>query len=411
MSRHLNKVYCQNCRAANHASRELCAHCGTRLLLISSSPTVRHEEGAAARGVSGPNQDEHLLERISALENNFTQLAVKVGETLDLMLRQVDTTNEERLLVETLLDTLIEGGALDRGRFVARWHRRRNKEALEDARRTSREALHEQIMRHFGGVARQEFARMVGDGLDLALRGETLQAAHVLEGAVVLDAHNARLNLLIGRLYYAAGQARVSRPYLERTLKVLPNDSRTQLMLGLVCAFEGDLKSAEEWLSTALALDGECFAARVGRGLLRVAEKDWGAAQSDFERAHAVKPGPASHFLLGYVAFAKNDFAGASAHLAQASVCCPEEPHALIIYTMGLAFLKAGEPDLAKTQFALAARIDPAEAQYKTAARRRRTAPPLPELFVASDKKFRLRLTEPARFISQEMVIESLARP
>ena len=65
--------YCQKCLAGNPFGREFCLRCGTRLMLVVEPPAARYEstDGATARSA----YEEHLLERVSALENHLVRLS------------------------------------------------------------------------------------------------------------------------------------------------------------------------------------------------------------------------------------------------------------------------------------------------------------------------------------------------
>jgi hypothetical protein len=70
--------YCQKCLAANSLGQEFCGRCGTRLMLIVEPLAARYD----AADAGAPNE-EHLLERISALENRLERLSEKVDRALD----------------------------------------------------------------------------------------------------------------------------------------------------------------------------------------------------------------------------------------------------------------------------------------------------------------------------------------
>ncbi|HEV7796726.1 MAG TPA: hypothetical protein VGO73_01120, partial [Pyrinomonadaceae bacterium] len=58
--------YCQKCLAANPLGQDFCTRCGTRLMIIVEPAAARYEVLE-----SGSSNEEHLLERISALENRL----------------------------------------------------------------------------------------------------------------------------------------------------------------------------------------------------------------------------------------------------------------------------------------------------------------------------------------------------
>src|SRR6267143_6197257 len=70
--------YCQKCLAANPLGQEFCARCGTRLMIIVEPLGARYDLADAAA-----SNEEHLLERISALENRLERLTEKVDRALD----------------------------------------------------------------------------------------------------------------------------------------------------------------------------------------------------------------------------------------------------------------------------------------------------------------------------------------
>ncbi|HEV2883893.1 MAG TPA: hypothetical protein VGW36_03490 [Pyrinomonadaceae bacterium] len=71
--------YCQKCLAANPLGQDLCARCGTRLMIIVEPPATRFETAETAL-----SSEEHLLERISTLENRLAKLTEKVERGLQV---------------------------------------------------------------------------------------------------------------------------------------------------------------------------------------------------------------------------------------------------------------------------------------------------------------------------------------
>src|SRR5215213_3605185 len=133
--------YCQKCLAANPLGQELCGRCGTRLMLVVEPPAARFEEGAL-----GATHEEHLLERVSALENRLTRLTDKLEQTLDLLLRQAKNAYFDHALIDTLITVLNETGSLDAVRLNKLWRERckQDDEAFEE--KTRRELLRKQIL-------------------------------------------------------------------------------------------------------------------------------------------------------------------------------------------------------------------------------------------------------------------------
>ncbi len=408
MTNTLNKVYCQNCRAANSISRELCVQCGTRLMLVATSTIARHED-TATKYV----HEEHLLERISVLENHLSQLADKVGQTLDLLLRQARTAHLDQTLLESLIEVLGESKLISGARLRAIWNERSREEvvvvvAADEAMSKVWQATRDKLLKEFSAAANlASFSLQVGEAIELIAAGEVERAAVAFEKAALLDPHNDRLNLMIGRLLFAARQFSVARSSLERAHQANPMEPRTTLLLGLIVAEQGELEKASELFSASLRLEKNYFAAHCARGLLRGLRGEWSAALTDFKRAHALKPGAASFFLLGITYYARSNYMAALKALIKATTLEPDQ--AVIAYLRGLVLLRLKERQQAREWFELSSRLDARCPLYRAASRRPslKTAS-LPELFVGTKSRRRLKLSERAKFISEAIFVDAI---
>ena len=107
--------YCQNCRAANPLGQEFCLRCGTRLMLVVRPPSMRVESSDTT-----PNE-EHLLERLTILENTLARLAERLEQGLKLLLRHSETAYTNHALVKSLIEILNECGVVDNNRLESMW--------------------------------------------------------------------------------------------------------------------------------------------------------------------------------------------------------------------------------------------------------------------------------------------------
>jgi hypothetical protein len=107
--------YCQSCRAANPLGQEFCLRCGTRLMLVVRPPSMRVESSDTT-----PNE-EHLLERLTILENTLARLAERLEQGLKLLLRQSETAYTNHALVKSLIEILNECGVVDNNRLETMW--------------------------------------------------------------------------------------------------------------------------------------------------------------------------------------------------------------------------------------------------------------------------------------------------
>src|SRR5712691_933871 len=113
--------YCQKCRAANPLGQEFCGRCGTRLMLVVHPPSARVEI------LETTPHEEHLLERLTLLENTLARLAERLEQGLKLLLRQSETAYANHALVKSLIEILNECGVVDNGRLESMWRAECNK--------------------------------------------------------------------------------------------------------------------------------------------------------------------------------------------------------------------------------------------------------------------------------------------
>src|SRR5438552_19053131 len=107
--------FCQKCRAANPLGQEFCSRCGTRLMLVVQPPSVRVDPSETTP------HEEHLLERLTILENTMARLAERLEQGLKLLLRQSETTYANHALVKSLIEILSECGLVDHERLETMW--------------------------------------------------------------------------------------------------------------------------------------------------------------------------------------------------------------------------------------------------------------------------------------------------
>jgi hypothetical protein len=82
--------YCQKCLASNPLGQDFCGRCGTPLMIVVDTPSSRYE-------VVEPyeSNEEHLMERVSALENRVARLTERLERGLDLISAQAKNADSE----------------------------------------------------------------------------------------------------------------------------------------------------------------------------------------------------------------------------------------------------------------------------------------------------------------------------
>ena len=353
----LGRIYCQRCLVANSVEQELCTRCGTRLMLVVEPSILRYEEDAAA---SGDAYEEHLLERVSVLENQLARLAEKLEQSVELLLRQTRSSYSDHTLLAALVETLGDAGTVNVRRLQTLWHERRDFDEAKAEEKTRRKILLDGILAHYSGPERELFARLVGDGLTLFEEDKATQGVRLLERSAALAHDNAPLNAFLGEHFFGKGRNALARDYLARAHASDPEDARVRLLLGIACGEVGEAGRARELLVETLKRVGSSFAAHFALGRLSAAESDWKTALGEFKSSLAVRPCPEAQYMLGLANYQLGRNRLALRHLTKAVESDPRYGEAL--YLLGLVHLRLGEKKRAGAAFALAKEQEASEA-------------------------------------------------
>ncbi|MGH9902235.1 MAG: hypothetical protein ACRD68_10555, partial [Pyrinomonadaceae bacterium] len=184
MPERAGRIFCQRCLAANALGQELCERCGTRLMLVVEPSSLKYEDDAAASPSSA--HDEHLLERVSALENKFARIAERLEQGLELLLRHARTSYANHALLETLIEALSETRAVDQKKLQKLWRERCARDAEDLERSGQRDVWRARVLRGAGGRDPVLFARLVEEGFAQLDGDAAARAVRTLERASAL---------------------------------------------------------------------------------------------------------------------------------------------------------------------------------------------------------------------------------
>jgi tetratricopeptide (TPR) repeat protein len=355
--------YCQKCLAANPLGQELCGRCGTRLMLVVEPPAARFEEGAL-----GAAHEEHLLERVSALENRLTRLTDKLEQTLDLLLRQAKNAYFDHALIDTLITVLAETNVLDAARLDKLWRERCRKDTDEQEAAARRERLRAKVLAAYKGPEAAAFEGEVQEGFGLLALRKKAQGARKLERAAALHPANAPLHAFLGEHFFGAGKTALALDYLERAVAADPKNEKARLLLGLACGDAGDAARARKLLRDSLRHAGESYAAHYGLGRLLAAEEQWAEALKEFKRASQARPSAESDYVLGCAYYRLGRDRLAARHLRKAIE--EDRFYTEVFYVLGLVLWRTGKTSEARTAFEVVSEADTKEPRLRSSARR-----------------------------------------
>jgi Flp pilus assembly protein TadD len=313
-------------------------------MIIVEPPAARYESAESAS-----SNEEHLLERISALENIQARLAERLGRGLDLLLRQAQNAHFDRALLKSLVDLLTDDGVIQGSRLERLWINRCQKDAEEQQESERREELRLKILAEYHGAERPAFEQFINEGFLFIDDGQIGRGIRSLRRAAEIMRDNAPLLAFVGEHFFRTGKTDRARGYLARAYEIAPSDTRVSLLLGLSCADEGDSERAKELLSSTTRRGASSFAAHYGLGRLFVAEENWRKALHEFKLALASKDSPEAHYALGCLYYQMRRDLLASRHLRKALEM--DETYSEALYLLGLISERAGNIESASKYF------------------------------------------------------------
>ena len=352
-------IYCQRCKKANPNEADHCEACGAFLLVITRTPD-------SMPGESIDNTlEEHLLERISALESALVRSNERFEQLLEIAQQQATGSFYDHMMLESLTELLTEKGGIDSEELEFRWRGRVARHYEETAERERLDDRCEKIIAAYRGRFRDDFAYLVEDGIDLLAEGNAKRGLKMLESALRLDDQNVELQLIIGEYYFTQGKSGEAGTILARTLEDRPDHFRALLLLGLLNGENGEDASARARLEQALAIDSNSFAAHYGLGRLLAREGKLAEAIPHLKHALDLNPGPEMYYLLGRAYQEDGRFEMAIRSLQKAVRLDPRFD--LAQYSLGLLYWQAERLVEARKHFRAAYEVKPQESRYRRA--------------------------------------------
>ncbi len=335
--------YCQKCLAANALGQDFCFRCGTRLMIVVEPPSMRYDNSEAGAA------EEHLLERVSVLENRLGRLTDRLERALDLLLRHAQNSYFDRALLKSLIGLLNDDGVVEGAKLDRLWQERCEQDAAAQEQSNRRDAVRANITAAYRGVDRASFEQLVNEGFLLIEAKNVDGGVQALQRALEKDPQNGALLSFIGEQFFRASKMKLARQFLTKASEVSPEDNHVLLLLGLACGDEGETEKAKELLETITRRGGSSFAAHHGLGRLFVAEQKWQEAVREFKRALTSKPSPEANYALGCLYYQLRRYALATRYLLTAVEM--DNRYSEAFHLLGLVYKHTGNLEAASYAF------------------------------------------------------------
>ena len=359
-------MFCQACGAPNPDEQEFCHRCHQKLLVLSGG-IVAVEEGESEEIEEQFSFDEHLLERISILEEAVKRTAEMMRQVLDALRRQ-----ERNILInQTGLTSLQE--LMEQRRLLAReewqelWQDRMEGELLALERRDRFVAVRDRIVALYRGDRRDAFAQLLEEAEYAFYALDTPRALTSLEAAHRLDRDNLELTWFLGETFFNEGAADRALPFFSRVLDTEPDHYEGLVYSGVIYHERGEAARARRLLERAVERYPDAFLPHFTLGGIHADCGDLGRAAQHLARAVEIEPVPQALYLLGSVYYERGQPTAAIRSLRDAVRRDPafEEAHHLL----GLAYLQRRWNRKALEAFRQAQRLNPRKMRYQDVVR------------------------------------------
>lgn len=350
--------FCQACSRPNKLEAEHCAFCGHKLLVVSGDFTDEDQEVFDSRPEEQVSLDEHLLERVSILE--------EVVKRTTQGLRQVYGTLrklEQKILVcetgvTSLRDLLERSGLIDRQDWSEMWEQRLDRQLLALEKRDQFAAVRERIAGLYQGEERSRFRSLLERAHQALGALDIDQALGLLEQAMRLDPRNHELAFFLGETFFNEGRSSDALRYFVVTLGERQDHFESLVYCGVLFHQQGDEERAEGLLRHAATRYPETFLPAFSLGAISASRDRFEDAVIYLEHAAASADAvPAAFYLLASCYFALGRGKKAIAPLEEALARDPAFADAHFL--LGLAYLERGFTRKALDSLRQSLRLEP----------------------------------------------------
>ena len=355
-------VYCQVCGALNRDDQELCSRCHQKLLVLSGTGLDEHEHYEEGSDESF-SFDEHLLERISILEEAVKRTAETVRQVLGALHKQEKNILISQTGLSALRELLEAKSLIGWEEWSDLWESKMDYQLLALEKRERFLAIKERIAALHSGDRRKLFLQHLEDAEYALFAFDIERAVSSLEAAYKLDRDNYELAYFLGETCFNEGETDQALGYFSRVLDVKPDHYEGLVYSGVIYYERGDHGRAEDYLKRAVSLYPDTFLPHFSLGAVYAGQGNLARAVLYLERAVAVDAVPQALYLLGSCLYEMGRSSTALVHLQEAVRHDPAFEEAY--HLLGLVYLDRHWTRKALDAFRQAQRLNPKKLQYE----------------------------------------------
>jgi tetratricopeptide (TPR) repeat protein len=367
-------MFCQVCGLKNRDDEEFCSRCHSKLLVLSGVGVV--EEGGETQ--EEIPFDEHLLERISTLED----VVKRTGDAVKTLFESVGNLEKNLFVAHTgilaLQETLERQRAVRPEEVFDLWETKMDERMQAVEKKDRFLEWRDRIIARFSGEQRDALRQRLREAEFAILALDAERGVRLLEELYRANRENVDLGFYLGETFFSAGEIEKASGYFKRVLAIEANHFESLVYSGITASETGDTGTAQGLLKRAIERRPDAFLPHFALGALYAHGSRWAEAERALTRAIDVARVPSAHVLLGTVLREKGEVGRAIEQFDAALALEPGLEDAM--FQLGLCYLEKNWPKRALECFQHALEKNPKRLEFQEAVRllerRRRYALP-----------------------------------
>ncbi|MEA2465075.1 MAG: hypothetical protein QOJ98_2822, partial [Acidobacteriota bacterium] len=327
-------MLCQACSAYNDDEREFCFRCQNKLLVLSGVTSFEEDELEDYEEEEDLSLDEHLLERVSAIEEIVKRSAETIRSLVDAVQKHERAIFINQTGLLSVKEILEKKNVLTSDEVVELWESKMGEQMLALEKKQRFVERKDRMVSLFRGEKRERFLLLVADAEAAFDVFDPERGIKHLEEAFRLDRDNYELSFFLGEMFFNDGNLDRAKAYLERTIEVQPDHFDAAVFYGVLLHERQDLKGAERWLRRAIQISQESFLPYFSLGAIYARKGKLLRAQKFLEKAIQLEAIPQAYYLLGTIFYDKGQLERAIRSFQAALKLDPDYEEA--IYHLGL---------------------------------------------------------------------------
>src|ERR1700687_572764 len=195
-------MFCQVCGLKNPDDEEFCVRCHSKWLVLSGVGVV--DEGTGETQEEIPF-DEHLLERISTLED----VVKRTGEALKTVFETIGNLEKNLFVAHTgilaLQEALVRQGSVRSEEVLDLWETKMDDRMQAVEQKDRFLDRRDRLIAGFSGEGRQDFLRRLREAEFAILALDAGRGLKILEDLYRTDRQNVELGFYLAETYFSGG--------------------------------------------------------------------------------------------------------------------------------------------------------------------------------------------------------------